>query len=86
MVELRFTDPDGRTGRISETLEIDYEGEWEEEVTSGLERIAADAGAEGPEDPLHEVYTLIVLELPDEAPIIEVERTDDPVQPEPITR
>lgn len=86
MVELRFKDPDGRTGRISETLEIDYDGEWEEEVTRGLERIKAEAGPDDPDDPLHEVYTLIVLELPDEAPIIEVERTDDPVQPEPITR
>ncbi|QLD90557.1 hypothetical protein HWV07_16540 [Natronomonas salina] len=86
MVELRFTDPHGRTGRISESLEVDYEGQWEEEVSRGLERIKADAGPGEPDDPLDEVYTLIVLELPDETPIIEVERTDDPVRAGPIER
>lgn len=86
MVELRFEDPHGRTGRISESLEIDYEGRWEEEVSRGLERITAATDADELDDPLDEVYTLIVLELPDETPIIEVERTDDPVRPEATER
>lgn len=86
MAQLHFTDTRGREGEISESLEVEYDGQWRQEVAAELRRIAAEAQQDDPEDPPTDVYTRIVLELPDEAPVKEVERTDNPLTPGPVTR
>lgn len=83
---IRFRDPEGRTGQISESLEVAYAGEWEEEVEEGLRRIEAADTPDGRSEHLMEVYTRIVLELPEVAPIVEIERIDDPMIAAPLRR
>lgn len=69
MSRFTFRDVHGRTGQISAGLDVDYRGQWEREVRTTVERIAD-------ERPTHEVDDHIVLELPEAAPIDDVERVD----------
>ena len=81
MVVIRFEDPHGRTGHISASLDVDYAGQWREEVDEVVRRIEAETteGARGEASP--DLYSRLVLELPEVAPIVAVERTDEPVVP-----
>lgn len=86
MRKLSFKDSRGQRGQITESLEVEYTGEWEEEVSQGLRHIAPESNpGDCPRDN-EQVFNQIVLELPKKAPIIEVERTDDPVTPDPGER
>lgn len=69
MSRFTFRDVHGRTGWISSGLDVDYRGQWKGEIESTVERIAD-------ERPTDEVYDHIVLELPEETPIDDVERVD----------
>lgn len=86
MAQIQFTDTRGQSGEITESLEVEYDGEWRQEVAEELRRIAAETQRDDPDDPPTDVYTRIVLELPDEAPVREVERTDNPLTCGPVTR
>lgn len=72
-MHVEFRDKDGVKGRISEALEVEYYGRFSNEVetfVSGLEEFCEEDRAFDGED----VMTHVVLELPEYAPIIEVER------------
>lgn len=70
---VEFTDKDGMNGRISGSLEVEYYGRYRHEIeafVSGLEDLCGeDRGFDG-----EDVMTHILLELPEAAPVIEVER------------
>lgn len=69
MSRFTFRDVHGRTGQISAGLDVEYRGQWKGEIESTVERIAD-------ERPSQEVDDHIVIELPEEAPIDDVERAD----------
>lgn len=69
---IEFKDGDGIYGRISDALEIHYYGRFNkiETFVSGLDEFNESDRAFENED----VMTHIMLELPDIAPVIEVQR------------
>lgn len=72
-----FRDVHGRTGYITEELEVDYHGEWDEEVERCVRRIE-DEHARGGGDPLDgDVYNGLLIELPEEAPVVKAVRVSD---------
>lgn len=74
IMQVHFKDAYGKSGRISESLEVTYSGRWEEEVedfVGGLKKECSDQQTiEG-----ETITTHILLELPDVAPIVEVRRS-----------
>lgn len=75
-MKVTFRDSNGQTGVISEALEVDYAGEWIGEVEDCIDRVVEDLGGDDGESPADELDHLIV-DLPEAAPIVEVQRTDD---------
>lgn len=68
---LRFKDRRGHYGVVSDTLDIDYSGHWTQEVRDVV-REAKDASLEDP-------MAHLIIELGENAPLIEVSR-DDPLR------
>lgn len=72
---VEFKDKDGMYGLISESLEVEYYGRFSNEIekfVSGLEDFCEDDRLFDGED----VMTHILLELPENAPIIRAERPE----------
>lgn len=70
---IEFRDTDGVKGWISEALEVEYYGRFTDEIekfVSGLEEFCDEDRAFDGED----VMTHVVLELPENAPVVEVQR------------
>lgn len=68
-----FRDRDGVKGWISEALEVEYYGRFADEIerfVSGAEEFCEEDRTFDGED----VMTHVLLELPENAPVIEVER------------
>jgi hypothetical protein len=75
---LSFEDANGRNGRVTETFEIVYAGSWREDIEACVRRIENDHHSDDPDRRADDPYTRLILELPEEAPIIEIEQTDVP--------
>lgn len=73
-----FRDADGREGYISEGLEVDYPGKWDEEVEACVARIEDEHSSGSGASPNRAVYNHLLIDLPEVAPIVEVERVDGP--------
>lgn len=70
---IEFRDKDGVKGWISEALEVEYYGRFNDEIVkfvSGLEEFCGEDRVVDGED----VMTHVLLELPENAPVVEVER------------
>lgn len=73
---IEFKDKDGIYGRISDALEVEYYGRFSskiEKFVTGLEDFSDGDQAFQDED----VMTHIMLELPDTAPVMEVQRAEN---------
>lgn len=86
MAEIHFKDRHGHRGTISETLDVEYAGRWETEVAESLQRIVSAVGADDMSDPPVELFTEIVIELPECVPIREIERIKTHNEPDSIDR
>lgn len=64
-----FRDTHGKRGSITEELTVKYQGRWEGQIEECIERIDEEYAAE-------EVCDHIVVELPEKAPVDDVERVD----------
>lgn len=69
---LSFTDTNGEEGTVQYNLEIDYSGEWQQEITNCITQIADEQVAE------RRLYSALVAELPDRAPVIAIEQYPRP--------
>lgn len=71
---LHFTDGYGNSGRITDSLDVWYSGYWEDEVIDFVQGLETDEDVEsaGVEDLDPETHVLV--ELPEEVPIVEIER------------
>lgn len=73
---LTFRDVDGTEGIVTDELEVEYSGAWKREITEFVERLV---GEESVEDRWFEGYnemTHLLIELPEAAPVVEIERDD----------
>ena len=77
-MKLSFRDYNGRTGEVTETLDVQYNGNWEEDVEECVGSVEDDLSPGRDTGPAEDPYTRLVIELPEEAPIVEVEQTDSP--------
>lgn len=73
---LSFKDTDGASGKVTETLDVEYNGSWEEDVEECVQNVENDLTVTDENISREDLYTRLVLELPEEAPIVEVEQTD----------
>lgn len=73
---LSFTDVEGNAGVITDDLEVEYSGRWRAEIEHLVDELTADLEADGARG-AREEYGLLIAELPDEAPIVEIERVAD---------
>lgn len=69
-----FRDAEDRPGRVTEDLVVDYHGEWNEAVEACVRRIEAEHGSGAGEAFDADVSDELLIELPEEAPIVEIER------------
>lgn len=71
---LRFRDKRGRFGRVTDSLEVAYAGQWQQEVRAVVAAVREDGGDELDEstDPM----SFLVFALPEHAPIVEVRREE----------
>jgi len=72
---LTFQDAHGNRGTVTDALEVEYAGDWADDVESCVARVVDDRDADGGRRPRN-VHSELVVELPDAAPVVEVERTD----------
>ena len=73
---LSFRDTDGQRGRVTDSLDVEYSGDWREDVEECVQDVEEAVDSGGGSEPTDDLYTRLVLELPEEAPIVEVEQTD----------
>lgn len=78
-VRLRITDPTGRTGFVTEDLDVDYGGEWRPYVERLIDDVCEDCAeyAEDPEEYVSRVFQELVTVLPQRLPIRNVELVED---------
>lgn len=70
---LRFRDERGRFGKVTESLDVEYAGAWQQDVrdvVSDVREASADDDLCESSDPL----SYLVVALPENAPIVEVSR------------
>lgn len=77
-VALSFKDYNGTTGKVTETLDVEYNGKWKQDVEECVQIVENDTSPGHETSPSDDPYTRLVLELPEEAPIVEVEQNDPP--------
>lgn len=73
-MRVTFEDRDGRRGEVTEGLEVRYAGRWRSAVTDCVERLRRERSADLDGKPIHGE---LVVELPEEAPIVEIECVDE---------
>lgn len=74
-----FEDLDGRRGEVSEDLVVHYDGRWRSAVTDCVERLRSERAGTPGDKPIH---VELVVELPEEAPIVEIECVDGADDPD----
>lgn len=61
---LTFEDAYGRRGKVTETLEVEYDGSWEENVERYVRRVENDRRDDEVNSRTDDPYTRSVLDLP----------------------
>lgn len=72
---LRFRDERGRFGKVTDSLDVEYSGAWQQDVNE----IVSDVREDRSDDDLCESsnpLSYLVVALPENAPIVEVSREE----------
>lgn len=72
---LSFTDRLGRSGAVTEDLEVRYDGPWRDEIEALVARLERDHGTDEDVD-LQMVVQDLLLDLPEVVPVTEVRRRE----------
>lgn len=75
MRRILFRDIHGNQGSIDEELDVNYQGRWDGEIEESINQIEA-------QYPSKEMYDHLVIELPEAAPVSDVERFDTTHKPD----
>lgn len=67
-MSVRFRDRKGHYGVVTDSFEVDYSGQWKQEVSEVVDRVKEDT----PDDQVTE----LIIELCENAPLLEVGRDD----------
>lgn len=70
---LTFEDADGRSGRVTGDLAVEYDGQWERQVEACVESVAEEYRSNGNVAD-EEALSTLVVELPKQARVVEAER------------
>lgn len=68
-----FEDADGRTGRVTDEMDLEYDGEWEEQIRDRVDDVA-ERYRNGEKLLGEEALSTLVTELPQEPRVVDVER------------
>lgn len=82
---LRFRDERGRFGRVTDSLEVEYTGPWEQDVRAVVAAVREEQEADElgeSTDPM----SFLVFALPEHAPIVEVRREESQLGAVPTGR
>lgn len=77
---LRFRDQHGRFGKVTESLDVEYSGAWQQDVRA----VVSDVREDGADDDLCESsdpLSYLVVALPENAPIVEISREESVLGP-----
>jgi hypothetical protein len=75
-VTLSFRDTHGQHGRVTDSLDVEYSGDWREDVEECVRDVAEDVTTDHGSGRGDDPFNRLILELPEEAPIVEVVQTD----------
>lgn len=78
MRKVAFTDAEGETGYIANTLEFEYRGKWGKDVEACIERIKHKESVNSKTPSERDFYNNLMIELYDEARIVKVKKIDEP--------
>lgn len=76
MAGIIFTDEEGRTGRITDELNVVYEGPWKSAISIYVDLVATEFRDGDGELRVEDAFTEFVVGLPSEAPLVSVEREE----------
>ena len=68
-----FEDAEGETGRVTDDLTVEYDGEWHEQVEERVE-VVAERYRNGDRVLGEEALSTLVTELPEQPRVVEAER------------
>ena len=68
-----FEDADGRTGRVTDEMDLEYDGQWEEQIRERVDDVA-ERYRNGDQLLGEEALSTLVAELPQEPRVVEAER------------
>lgn len=68
-----FEDADGRTGRVTDEMDLEYDGEWEAQIRERVDDVA-ERYRNGEQLLGEEALSTLVTELPQEPRVVEAER------------
>lgn len=68
-----FEDAEGKTGRVTDDLTVEYDGEWPEQVEERVE-VVADRYRNGDRVLGEAALSTLVTELPEQPRVVEAER------------
>lgn len=77
MTAVAFRDADGVKGYVTDNLEVVYQGRWVEEVRESIEEIRDEHHSGNGEVSVEDVGSSLVIGLPEDAPIVEIQRVDE---------
>lgn len=72
-MKVTFEDADGRTGVVTDDLDVEYDGQWEPAVRDRVEAVREEHEIEGQIDE-EVVLDTLVIELPKEPRVVEAQR------------
>lgn len=73
---LKFQDEHGQAGEVAADLTMDYDGYWKDEINRCLNQLVADLDAEDGTADTDAIIHELLIELPERAPITQVERRE----------
>ena len=71
-----FRDTHGHRGRVTDDLDVEYSGDWREDVEECVQDVEEDVSTGDGSRRGDDFHNRLILELPEEAPIVEAEQTD----------
>lgn len=70
-----FEDENGRTGEVTDDLDLEYDGRWEDELEDRLEYVEGRCDDDG--EASDQVVRELVLELPEAPHVVRAERRSE---------
>lgn len=76
MARLSFRDIHGQYGFVTDDLEVEYSGSWKPSVSRYVDQVRDEADPADGDDGAGDLFDRLIIEMPEQAPIVAVEREE----------